>query len=465
MRPLAAQPRQIPATMPALPHQYSAGSRRLPSSGFDDLRPDHDGGDLWLDCGKFARTVRDRCGMTGCAFDSDGRISPKSSEIVWVLDAMSLGRFTRLARSLTELFPERHLYVRSGGEMKGYVLTTQKQMAIAGVVAVCALWMGVSTAATLVALFTQSKGEAGRGQDPGQVRALDRRPRCAAEQRRRPDQRHRRLVRGHGQHRREAQRCARHAADRFEGRAGRGPGAAAGDRQARLAQRHPDPADADRAGGPGPADRRGRDIRQEPRRPAAPGVPTGRARPGRLRRPERGARRTADRRQGPARPRRRPGRGRGLRRPYPARRRGPLGHAGAQPGRARHPPGAAHRGHPRDQRLWRARRSLHRPARLSSGPGFRRRLHDPDRRHGARRGVLHRPAQRLRQHHRDRSWPRIQDPLRAPGRDIGRGRPARRRGPEDRRHGFDRPFDRHPPALRGLGERPGSKSPPLCEGR
>jgi len=56
-------------------------------------------------------------------------------------------RLARLRRSLEELFPERHLYVRSGGEMKTYVLSSQRQMAGAGVVAACALWMGVGTAA------------------------------------------------------------------------------------------------------------------------------------------------------------------------------------------------------------------------------------------------------------------------------------------------------------------------------
>ena len=59
-------------------------------------------------------------------------------------------RFARLRRSLEELFPERHLYVRSGGEMRAFVLTTGKQMIGAGTVAACALWMGVCTAAMLV---------------------------------------------------------------------------------------------------------------------------------------------------------------------------------------------------------------------------------------------------------------------------------------------------------------------------
>ena len=43
--------------------------------------------------------------------------------------------------------------------MRGFVLSTERQLLIAGGVAACALWMGVSTAATMVALFTPSKGD------------------------------------------------------------------------------------------------------------------------------------------------------------------------------------------------------------------------------------------------------------------------------------------------------------------
>ncbi|MCX7588694.1 M23 family metallopeptidase [Phenylobacterium sp. 58.2.17] len=63
---------------------------------------------------------------------------------------MRMTRFARLRRSIVELFPERHLYIRSGGEMRSFVLTTGRQMAIAGGVAAGALWMGVSTAAMMV---------------------------------------------------------------------------------------------------------------------------------------------------------------------------------------------------------------------------------------------------------------------------------------------------------------------------
>ncbi|WP_430418878.1 M23 family metallopeptidase [Phenylobacterium sp.] len=67
--------------------------------------------------------------------------------------------FTQLRRSLVELFPERHLYVRSGGAMKAFVLTTKKQMVLAGGVAASALWMGVCTAAMLVNLMSASAAD------------------------------------------------------------------------------------------------------------------------------------------------------------------------------------------------------------------------------------------------------------------------------------------------------------------
>ena len=72
---------------------------------------------------------------------------------------MSFRRLARLALWLEELFPERHIYLRSGGEMRGFVLSTKRQLMIAGVVAATAMWMGVSTAATFVAMLTPSRGD------------------------------------------------------------------------------------------------------------------------------------------------------------------------------------------------------------------------------------------------------------------------------------------------------------------
>jgi murein DD-endopeptidase MepM/ murein hydrolase activator NlpD len=70
---------------------------------------------------------------------------------------MSLKRLARLARWLEELFPERHIYLRSGGEMRGFTLTTERQLLIVGAVAAAALWMGVSTTAMLVAVASPNK--------------------------------------------------------------------------------------------------------------------------------------------------------------------------------------------------------------------------------------------------------------------------------------------------------------------
>ncbi len=69
---------------------------------------------------------------------------------------MSIARFQRLWRSVEELFPERHLYVRSGGEIRGYVLSTGKQLLGAGLVAITALWMGVCSASMLVGALSIS---------------------------------------------------------------------------------------------------------------------------------------------------------------------------------------------------------------------------------------------------------------------------------------------------------------------
>jgi murein DD-endopeptidase MepM/ murein hydrolase activator NlpD len=56
-------------------------------------------------------------------------------------------------------FPERHLYLRQGGEMQAYVLTGRKQMMITGGLAGAALWMGVCTASMMIDL-------AGRAESP-----------------------------------------------------------------------------------------------------------------------------------------------------------------------------------------------------------------------------------------------------------------------------------------------------------
>lgn len=68
-------------------------------------------------------------------------------------------RLARLRQSVERLFPERHLYVRSGGEIRGFVLTTGKQAAAAGAAAIGALWVGVGTAAMLLNLLSLGAGD------------------------------------------------------------------------------------------------------------------------------------------------------------------------------------------------------------------------------------------------------------------------------------------------------------------
>ena len=70
-----------------------------------------------------------------------------------------MSRFARLIRAIEDLFPERHLYVRSGGEMRAFVLTTGKQVSVAAIVGVCALWMGVCTAAMMVNAMALSQSD------------------------------------------------------------------------------------------------------------------------------------------------------------------------------------------------------------------------------------------------------------------------------------------------------------------
>jgi murein DD-endopeptidase MepM/ murein hydrolase activator NlpD len=72
---------------------------------------------------------------------------------------MSFRRFARLAFWLEELFPERHVYLRSGGEMRGFVLSTQRQLTLVCALAGAVLWTGVATAALVVGAVTPSRTE------------------------------------------------------------------------------------------------------------------------------------------------------------------------------------------------------------------------------------------------------------------------------------------------------------------
>lgn len=72
---------------------------------------------------------------------------------------MGVTGLAHLLQRLETLFPERHLYVRSNGQMRAFVLTTGKQAAAAGAVAAAALWTGVCTAAIAVNGVTGSAAD------------------------------------------------------------------------------------------------------------------------------------------------------------------------------------------------------------------------------------------------------------------------------------------------------------------
>src|SRR5450432_1824940 len=73
---------------------------------------------------------------------------------------MIFGRVPRLHRQILALFPERQLFVRSGGEVHGLVLTTRRQLTIAAFAGLCLLWVGLSTLAMLASAVSHDRGEA-----------------------------------------------------------------------------------------------------------------------------------------------------------------------------------------------------------------------------------------------------------------------------------------------------------------
>jgi murein DD-endopeptidase MepM/ murein hydrolase activator NlpD len=70
-----------------------------------------------------------------------------------------LEQLERLRAHVEAWFPERHLYVRQGGQMRAFVLTQRRQMVMAGGVAAAALWMGVCTAAMMISLIQGSTAD------------------------------------------------------------------------------------------------------------------------------------------------------------------------------------------------------------------------------------------------------------------------------------------------------------------
>jgi murein DD-endopeptidase MepM/ murein hydrolase activator NlpD len=70
------------------------------------------------------------------------------------------GDHTPQVRPWTErLFPERHLYLRSGGETRGYILTTRKQLVLAGAACAFGAWVILASASTLFTLVVRATGD------------------------------------------------------------------------------------------------------------------------------------------------------------------------------------------------------------------------------------------------------------------------------------------------------------------
>lgn len=68
-------------------------------------------------------------------------------------------RLAHLRRRLEALFPERHIYIRANGEMKGVVLSPKHQMTAAAGVAAFVMWTAIATTALLVNALTLSASD------------------------------------------------------------------------------------------------------------------------------------------------------------------------------------------------------------------------------------------------------------------------------------------------------------------
>ncbi len=69
-------------------------------------------------------------------------------------------RASRLAQRLFNLLHERHLYIRSGSEVHGVVLTRGHQLLIAGILLASAAWMTACTGGMLYEAMSRAKAEA-----------------------------------------------------------------------------------------------------------------------------------------------------------------------------------------------------------------------------------------------------------------------------------------------------------------
>jgi murein DD-endopeptidase MepM/ murein hydrolase activator NlpD len=73
---------------------------------------------------------------------------------------MDGGRIGRVRQTVSRWFPERHVYLRSGGDVRSFVLTTADQVAVVCGGAACALWTLFATASMAVSAVAGGADEA-----------------------------------------------------------------------------------------------------------------------------------------------------------------------------------------------------------------------------------------------------------------------------------------------------------------
>ncbi|MDC7681704.1 peptidoglycan DD-metalloendopeptidase family protein [Asticcacaulis sp. BYS171W] len=66
--------------------------------------------------------------------------------------------FQRVRDALEQTFPERHLFIRSGGETQGYILSTGKQFGLAVLATVGLTWLAMSTGAVIFMAISSGNG-------------------------------------------------------------------------------------------------------------------------------------------------------------------------------------------------------------------------------------------------------------------------------------------------------------------
>ncbi|MGI9168734.1 MAG: M23 family metallopeptidase [Caulobacteraceae bacterium] len=77
---------------------------------------------------------------------------------------MNLDHARRIGRRILKLFPERQVFIRAGGDVRGLVLTPRRQLAIAAIGGVCALWMGLGAVVMLADTVNHDKSQAALAQ-------------------------------------------------------------------------------------------------------------------------------------------------------------------------------------------------------------------------------------------------------------------------------------------------------------